>query len=226
MLAIMAQGRAASTINQFDHLFWAVPELEAGRAELERLTGVMPAIGGRHPGVGTHNALADLGGDRRFLEVIAPDPGQDRFSSFGNLVKGIKRPTLLTWVVRTTNAQEIAEIAKAAGLLPGVVLALSRRRPDGTSVSWRTVQVFGHTFGALVPFFIEWRGNEHHPSAGATRGLELRELKINTPRPEELVEIFEALHLASIFPRQSVSKAPESGLIATLETPKGRVTLS
>ena len=46
-----------------DHLVYAVPgTLEDACAEFERLSGVTPSPGGSHARLGTHNALAALGG--------------------------------------------------------------------------------------------------------------------------------------------------------------------
>lgn len=205
--------------SELDHFLWAVPDLQRGMAEIEKLTGVAPQMGGRHPGVGTHNAILPIG-DKVFLEIIAPDPSQDRFSSFGNLVKGIEKPRLVTWVARSPDARKLSDLAQQNGLSPGVILALSRRRPDGTSVSWRTVTLGGHPHGPLIPFFIEWR-SEDHPAEKAGNGCHLARFEIESPDPRGVLAVLDkvGLHLP-------VLEAAKPRLKATLDTPRGRVVLT
>lgn len=205
---------------ELDHVLWAVPDLERGMAEIEKLTGVPPRIGGRHPGVGTHNAIVPIG-DKIYLEIIAPDPSQDRFSSFGNLVKGIDKPRLVTWVARSSDARKLSDLAQHNGLSPGVILALSRRRPDGTSVSWRTVTIGGHAYGPLIPFFIEWRSEDHPAESPGANGCHLVRFEIEAPDPRGVGAVLEkiGLHLP-------VLQNPQPRLRLTLDTPKGRVVLS
>ena len=107
-------------------------------------------------------------------------------------------------------------------------------RSDDLGSSWR--QVFGPgTAGVslevaptdpntvlmdrLVPFFIDW-GSSPHPSATAARGATLVQLRAEHPDPDRAQKILDALGLGL-----RVSKGSAAGLIATIDSPRGRVEL-
>src|SRR5439155_19898317 len=86
----------------FDHLLWGAPDLDVAVAELAERTAVRATAAGRHPDLGTHNAIAALGG-KRFLEVIAPDPSLQP-GALARQLAGIKIPRLIMWAARTRSA--------------------------------------------------------------------------------------------------------------------------
>lgn len=57
-----------------DHLVIAVPDPEAGAAQLEAELGLAFGSGGRHPGVGTYNRIAFLG--EPYIELIGVDDAE------------------------------------------------------------------------------------------------------------------------------------------------------
>jgi hypothetical protein len=200
-----------------DHLLWAGADLDAAVAELEARSGVRAIPGGSHPELGTRNALARLG-HGAYVEVIAPDPSLPR-GAFAERLAGLAAPELLMWAVRTHDASALVARANASGYGTTVIDG-SRSRPDGRVLRWKQVFVTGHGAGPLVPFFIEWHDAEH-PSLDAPPGLALASFRIEAALPHALRTVFEAL---SITP--TVRKAPRERLVADLDTPKGRITLT
>jgi hypothetical protein len=200
-----------------DHLLWGGPDLKAAVATLARRTGVRATPGGRHPELGTHNALAAIGREQ-FLEVLAPDPSLEPGALARQLASRTK-PGLLMWAARVDDAPAVAARAIDEGFR-AVVVDGHRERPDGSTVRWTNVFVSDHGAGVLVPFFIAWHDGGH-PAGEAPRGLRLRALRAETPQPAALEAVLEALDV-----RITVRKAAQSRLVAVLDSPRGRLELT
>ena len=202
-----------------DHLVYATPDLELGIQAIEKLTGVRASAGGQHPRLGTRNALIALGSST-YLEIIGPDPEQpkpDGPRRFG--IDELKAPRLLTWVAKGTGLAPFVDRARASGVRLGDVIAGSRKRPDGVVLSWRYTDPNVILEERLVPYFIDW-GTSPHPATTAAPGLSLRALRAEHPEPERMARILKQLGL-----NLPVRRGARPSLIATLDSPKGRIEL-
>lgn len=216
----MAQQRRAR--EAVDHLLLGVPDLDAGVAWLEGKTGVKASIGGSHPGVGTRNALVSLG-ERQYLEIIAPDPAQTQFNFQIDLRK-LAGPRLVTWAAFSSNLDATAAAARSAGYKILGPRDGSRKRPDGTMLRWRSLGIvagFAQSNVDPVPFFIEWAADSKHPSIDSPTGCRLTTFELRHVEPAKLQDALAKLGVDAV-----VQKAENVGLTATLDTPKGQVTVS
>lgn len=204
-----------------DHLLLGVADLDAGIAWLEQRTGVRAQIGGSHPGMGTRNALVSLG-PRQYLEIIAPDPAQPAFT-FNLDLRTLPGPRLVTWAVSTPDIDAAVADARRNALEIVGPRDGSRKRPDGALLRWRRASVIASLAEGdvdPVPFLIEWASDARHPSADAPAGCRLVDLAIAGANPEKLDAVLASLGIAA-----TVAEADHASLTATLDTPKGRVTL-
>jgi hypothetical protein len=200
-----------------DHLVYAVPSLPAAIADIEERFGVRAQAGGKHIGLGTHNALLALG-PRTYLEIIAPDPDQPEPSmprSFG--VDGVTGARLAGWALACDDIDAAVAAARSHGYDPGDVIDGRRVSPTGTALRWRMTS--NRTPGSPVPFLINW-GDTEHPAASAPRGLTLEAFSIEHPDPGSLAPLLIALG-ADV----QVKPAAATALIARLGGPDGRSVL-
>ena len=171
---------------EIDHLLLGVPELGAGVQWIQDEFNIAAGEGGRHLGVGTHNALVALGG-RTYLEVIAPDPEQlvpKAALPYG--LGTLSAPRLINWAVRVPDMDTWASKLHALGI-PTQLRARNRVNPDGRQLVWRTAAMPATTFvnGAdltgLIPFAIDWQDTVH-PSETAPAGIVLESLSLCHPQ--------------------------------------------
>jgi hypothetical protein len=218
--ALFLAGPAPSgVLAQVDHLVYTVPDLKAGIDAAEKLFGVHATPGGQHPGLGTRNALIALG-PHSYFEIIGPDPDQPRPAGgrrFG--IDDLKGPHLMTWVAKGTSLEKFAADAKAHGVDLGAVIPGSRKRPDGVVLSWTYTDPQIVLADRLIPYFIDW-GSSPHPSATAAKGVTLVGLRAEHPDAERVQAMLKPLGL-----RLVVTRGPKPSLVATFDSPKGKVEL-
>ncbi len=204
-----------------DHLVFAVPDLAAAVENFERRTGLRPAEGGRHLGLGTRNFLIGLG-PSAYVEIIGldvehpPRPGVG--VPFG--VDRITEPRLLSWAVHPADLDASVAAFAAAGAVLGAPRAMSRRTPTGSILSWRLATTVPLPFEGVTPFLIDWGSATHPASAPGLPMARLIALTATHPDPDAVRRVVRSAGLTL-----AVS-AGSPGLTATLDTPRGQVTLS
>jgi len=146
---------------EIDHVIVLVPDLDWGGAQLLERFGLSSIPGGRHAGHGTGNRVVPLGAD--YLELMAVvDPVEAAQSPLGrwataHTIDGLAPAALC---LRT---DDIDSIAARLGEEPE---AMSRRRTDGSVLSWHLAGLPGMLGPDNLPFFIEWHGDPaDHPGA-------------------------------------------------------------
>ncbi len=202
-----------------DHLVLATPDLDRGIDEVEQLLGVRPAIGGRHPGRGTRNALLSLGAGV-YLEIVAPDPEQPdppTPRAFG--LDGLKEPRLATWAAKSEDVDGIRALAESNGIVLGEVHRGSRQRPDGVTLSWRFTDPASVAAEGIVPFFIDW-GDSPHPAETAPRAGRLVSLRAEHPDAPAVQRQLQSLTIP-----MSVTTGPRPALVALIEGRRGETAL-
>jgi len=203
-------------ITQLDHVVVGVPDLEAGIAWWTEQSGVGPAVGGPHEGLGTRNALASLG-DSLYLEIMSVDPDQSATSPAREWLARLDRPRPFGWCFRCDDA-ETTHAALGAADVPAARIPMRRTRPDGEEIAWDLV-LPAHDFGPVVPFLIDW-GTTPSPARGAPTGCRLLAASPRHPDPEKVQALFDAMGLA-----ERVEQGTRSGPLLRFETPRGQLTI-
>ncbi|GAA5137594.1 VOC family protein [Pseudonocardia adelaidensis] len=208
-----------------NHLVLATPDLDATVADLAG-RGLVTSPGGAHDGLGTRNALADLGGGT-YLEAIGPDadqpePGQAR--PFG--IDGLRAARLVAWAVRVDDLDAAVAAARARGHDPGAARDMARLRGDGVRLAWRLTPPPA-TVPDVLPFLIAW-GDTEHPSLSAATGARLASFTLVHPDPAGTGRRLAALDVAGVAGGTGVTveRGPAPALRALIATPSGTVELA
>jgi hypothetical protein len=181
--------------SQFDHLVVAVRSLPEGIAEFEQLTGIKAAVGGKHPGRGTENALVSLG-EGRYLEIIAPQAGA-KLAARDEGMRALEHLRIIGWAVSVSDVEEGIKALRGAGVAIQLPQPGSRVTPSGERLEWSTFGLADQSL-TVAPFFIHWSPATKHPSTTAPGGCTLGELKVQDPASERLAAALGALGVEGV----------------------------
>jgi hypothetical protein len=211
--------RAANEVPMLlDHFILGCNDLDHGIACVEQRTGVRAVFGGVHPGRGTRNALLSLG-ERRYLEIMAPDPAQQVTPQISRLSE-LKDPRIVGWAAHPGDLEKFSAHLREASISFEGPRAGSRQRPDGKLLHWKTLTLTDDQAG-LLPFFIEWSADSLHPSMDAPKGCTLTHFGAVTPKPGDLRKVAGLLQLD-----MPISAGDKTALHAVIIGPKGELALT
>jgi len=204
----------------FDHLVYAVPDLDLGTRYVEELLGVRSSPGGRHRGYGSRNRLIGLG-PSSYLEIVSVDPSQ-RPSGwprwFG--LDDLHESRLVTWCMKSDDLSGLVARARDVGLDLGDPIVASRVRADGTELRWTFTDPASDRAGGVVPFFIDW-GLSEHPARRLSTECSVGDLRFEHPDPEPVQAGLRALGVSA-----AVGRGDSPRVFATIESPNGTAELA
>lgn len=198
-----------------DHLIITAPSLEAGVQYVQQQLNVTPVTGGEHTRMGTHNCLLNLG-DEIYLEVIAINPaaatpGRPRWFELDN-VSPADKPTLATWVTRTT---DIYEAVKQSPVPLGKIETMSRG-----DLSWLiTIPEDGvMPMNGMMPVLIQWLGEVRPTKRLKDDSCSLIQLEIFHPDAEAIKKHLQQIHFSG---NVLIQQSTEKNITAVIKSPKG-----
>ncbi|MBM7587252.1 hypothetical protein JOC86_003825 [Bacillus pakistanensis] len=167
---------------QFDHIVHFVHQpLEA--MKLIQKMGLHVVEGGRHDHLGTYNALSYF--DLSYIELIGifdqqliDTPDREKYSLKETIRRNPHTNGLRRIALRSSDLEAEAERFRRLGLEVYGPSPLSRRRPDGSLLSWKLLFVGKSDETLDLPFFIEWQESDKDRRQDLTQ----RTIMANHPR--------------------------------------------
>ena len=189
-----------------DHFLLYCDDLNEAINKIEELTGIRPAIGGKHVGKGTHNAIVSLReGDNKllpiYLELIAKDPDQTEFKDKEPVFSFTKHSSLkgkiLHWAAVTPPNQLpdwVDEVnSNAAWTSRGwpelkAPFDMERKTPDDKTLQWSLALPASRRplpGSGLLPFLLDWKSTIEkgaHPGQTGPKGIVLKSVTLRHPK--------------------------------------------
>ncbi|MGG1661601.1 VOC family protein [Brevibacillus sp. NRS-1366] len=164
----------------FDHLVHFIDRPPAKATELFRQAGFHAVAGGRHEAWGTWNSLSYFG--LSYIEFLAIKDETVAKQSDNPLIRQLVRDRDLgeglgQIALRTSQMDEWVQRLRTNDLVVHDPVAGSRKRDDGTTLSWRMLFFEDANSKLRPPFFIEWQQSEEE------REQDLTEREIIAPHP-------------------------------------------
>lgn len=185
-------------ITRFDHAVIAVQDLDAAIADFARL-GFAVAAGGRHPALGTYNAIVRFGLD--YLELLAIEEvslARSRGAFGADLADFLVAGNgAIGFALACTGIDDEARSLARIGVALEGPFAMERQRGDGRTLAWRLLLPGHSPWRKPWPFLIEWataddeRLNWDSPGVHANGACTVRAVELVVGDVDEAARLYE-----------------------------------
>ncbi len=207
-------------MSKIDHIVYAVPNLQQGMDDFEKLSGVRPTYGGKHLHQGTHNALVNLG-ENIYFELLAIDPDNNNVPA--PLWMGmnlITEPTITRFAIKSNDMERDCSILEKINPLLAETKTGMREKKDGTILNWRLSIPLASPKIEMIPFLLDWQDSQH-PTESLKQNCSIIDFRLHHPAASTLKK--------QLIPFELGLEIMESDTIAfelKVKSPNGTLVLS
>ena len=180
-------------ISSVDHLIIAVKDLNLAINDYEKILGITPCWKGKHPELGTRNAIFNL--ENTYLELLSPcdaGPGTD----FVNSLLANKGDHLAGIVLGTQNIEHVKEALNKDGHEVEISSGEAINEKDEKIRRWKNVFLPKTLSRELFVFIIEHTEGslQKYISQDTSNVKKLDHVVINTQDADEFISIYEGVY--------------------------------
>ncbi len=203
-----------------DHYMVGAANLDRLSVEFAELAGVGVEAGGRHPDLGTHNALLGTA-DTTYLELIAPDPAAPCRNPLRDELGNLMHASLCRFIVQAAAVDlvDLAQVYEDEGW-DAPVYDLRRETPSGEVLRWQLMIPEAGESALFAPFFIDWQNTPHPSQRLADSGCRWLDAEAGHPHDGWLRALWQRLGVPI-----PVVRATRPYVRVALQTPAGRLVL-
>ena len=180
-------------ISSVDHLIIAVKDLNLAINDYEKILGITPCWKGKHPELGTRNAIFNL--ENTYLELLSPcdaGPGTD----FVNSLLADKGDHLAGIVLGTQNIEHVKEVLNKDGHEVEISSGEAINEKDEKIRRWKNIFLPKTLSRELFVFIIEHTEGclQKYVSQDTSNVKKLDHVVINTQDADEFISIYEGVY--------------------------------
>ncbi|UFT99804.1 VOC family protein [Radiobacillus kanasensis] len=152
----------------FDHIVYAAADAENAQKEYSVKRGLLTTKGGSHEEWGTYNYLCYLYNDS-YIEWLSISDEEKVSKSDNPLIQQLYQALNqgksggIQFALRTTELDSFIDHFQAKGIAYEGPFEGSRKRPDGSILTWRMLFPNSDSTSETLPFLIEWGDEMNKP---------------------------------------------------------------